>query len=85
MKPDTGGPAFPNISPAYDEQTKETYYHTREPGLTVRDYFAAKAMAALLGAIARNYAMSRIHEPEVATSAYWMADAMLKERNRGQE
>lgn len=52
-------------------------------GLTVRDYFAAKMLAAkMLAAIADNYEPE--NEPEfwegVAEVAYAAADAMMKER-----
>ena len=57
----TGGPAFP--------------YGTAYAGMTLRDYFAAKAMQAEM--------MNGVHEsdfPEYAGRAYKMADAMLKAR-----
>jgi len=43
-----------------------------EHGLTMRDYFAAKAMQAL--------AEKHSHEGDVSRNAYKIADAMLKER-----
>lgn len=60
-KRDDGGPAFPMI----DED-----YFLR--GMTLRDYFAAKAMQATVDP-ARPYT-------QIATLAYEVADAMLKER-----
>lgn len=46
--------------------------------LSVRDYFAAKAMAAYIAAMHGNPP-----EPETtAECAYFMADAMLAERNK---
>jgi hypothetical protein len=67
----TGGPAFP--SSEYDPQYDRTF-HTG--GMTLRDYFAAKAMAAEM--------VSGIHEDGfawTAARAYKMADAMLQARN----
>ena len=58
----TGGPAFPIGIP----EAKIVY-----TGLSIRDYFAAKAMQALMR---ENYFES------TARNAYHMADAMLKER-----
>lgn len=65
-----GGPAFPKIS--HDLQYKQI---TSTSGMTLRDYFAAKAMQALLS------------EPKVtrdlllyAHAAYEVADAMLEAR-----
>ena len=46
-------------------------------GMTLRDYFAAKAMQAYLPDAMENNAT----EGELAWSAYKMADAMLKARN----
>lgn len=57
----TGGPAFPI-------RATENIVYT---GMTLRDYFAAKAMQALMR---ENYFES------TARSAYHMADIMLEER-----
>ena len=66
---DTSGPAFPT-----DEYYDEKRYSVMH-GMTLRDYFAAKAMAAYLTTDGRG------NVPEnVAWFAYRQADAMLKER-----
>lgn len=65
---DNGGPAFPITG---------THEQVLEIGVTLRDYFAAKAMAAYLVA-------SPEYRPPVesfAIAAYQMADAMLKARS----
>jgi hypothetical protein len=62
MSKDTGGPAFP------------LFAATGYPGMTLRDYFAAKAMQAL----AQKYS----HEGDISRNAYKIADAMLKARER---
>ena len=66
---DNGGPAFPIVGQPFD---------VHGIGITMRDYFAAKAMEGLL---------SRLHRPlwsqdgiDVAENAYFMADHMLKAR-----
>ena len=74
MSKETGGTAFP---------VENLTYH---PGMTLRDYFAAKAMQGLIscpdwredagedvGMDASDY---------TASAAYIMADAMLKARNQ---
>ena len=62
MSTDTGGPAFPYVCDAdFDYGT----------GMTLRDYFAAKAMQSL---VHQNY------YEVAAKQAYEMADAMLKAR-----
>ena len=51
--------------------------HLAEPvtaGMTLRDYFAAKAMQGLMDAA--------MPMPEIADAAYAMADAMLKARQK---
>ena len=46
-------------------------------GMTLRDYFAAKAMQ---GMIAADYNLAPEYVPSIAASAYVLADAMLKAR-----
>ena len=61
----TGGPAFPAHTIAIHQ------------GTTLRDYFAAKAMHAMLAQPNRKETVS----PQVyASAAYHMADAMLEAR-----
>ena len=78
----TGGPAFPQT-----EVDRDGLAVTHQTGLTMRDYFAAKAMQSI-------YAANVEWEPtgtpmdeeslqvlaDVAQDAYKMADAMLKAR-----
>lgn len=52
-----------------------------EHGLTMRDYFAAKALQGFL-AYAANKGIYIPPDDELATSAYQMADAMMKARNQ---
>ena len=68
MSKDNGGPAFPELN------TEASY---RESGMTLRDYFAAKAMPALLLEMHQT-GMAPIKG--IAAVAYEMADAMLLER-----
>jgi hypothetical protein len=72
---DTGGPAFPN----------EGFNGWGKPqeGMTLRDYFAAKAMQGLMGRSWADSATGKLPEnlhAVWATAAYQMADAMLKAR-----
>ncbi len=69
-KTNTGGPAFPLHN--HGVQTLGLHYS----GMTLRDYFAAKAMQAYLPDAMNHNAT----EGELAWSAYKMADAMLKAR-----
>lgn len=68
-------PAFPRpASPAH-----EYGFHKHQDGMTLRDYFAAKAMQTFLqtnsGVIGCNQ-----YEYRIAEDAYDIADAMLKAR-----
>ena len=75
-----GGYAFPIPDTHYPNG--EVHYGT--PGMTLRDYFAAKAMQALIGQPARwaNSAGSlKMSENDyLGAFSYGMADAMLKAR-----
>jgi hypothetical protein len=76
MSANTGGPAFPS---AQLDTTTLTYKYVE--GMTLRDYFAAKALESILymdrgsGIIGVNN-----HEHYCAKDAYRVADAMLKAR-----
>jgi hypothetical protein len=65
----TGGPAFP--TEVWDAEGVPQ--HTQ--GMTLRDYFAAKAMQTLLQSKDSSFAQD-------AEDAYIMADEMLKARER---
>ena len=65
-----GGPAFPSAGDG-----NETWAHE---GMTLRDYFAAKAMQGILAGWASGLPPSSI----AAEAAYDLADAMLKARNK---
>jgi hypothetical protein len=67
---DTGGPAFPTD---HNKNVAE--------GMTLRDYFAAKAMQAYINAYPGGSPDHRDAPIWVPSLAYEMADAMLKERS----
>ena len=69
----TGGPAFPHTR----------YYSKEHPigfeiGMTLRDYFAAKAINAILNANMVN--RFDMKWETIAREAYWCADAMMEAR-----
>lgn len=66
-----GGPAFPTEN---EHQSGNSTWHYE--GMTLRDYFAAKAMQ---GFFAESSTMSI---KDIAEWSYKMADAMLKERDK---
>lgn len=69
MSNNTGGPAFP--SPA-------GVAHITEQGMTLRDYFAAKAMQAMLSDDPDYHQKYKFID--LADFSYQCADAMLKAR-----
>jgi hypothetical protein len=70
----TGGPAFPvPLNPGQSWQGMSPC-----DGMTLRDYFAAKAMQAL---ISSPHCPDEFDYKPVAEAAYGMADAMLKARD----
>jgi hypothetical protein len=84
---DRGGCAFPNHP---DMAARLGCINSEsDAGMTLRDYFAAKAMQVILRSydIASSFEDSEVNDPEgmpilVAIDAYVMADAMLKARER---
>lgn len=68
IKTETGGPAFPTKRETLDPRTTGW---SMEQGMTMRDYFAAKAMQGLLASNAG------FDEQGIAHYAYLVADAML--------
>lgn len=74
----TGGPAFPQntqiVAPA-----GQVLHQGFMGGMTLRDYFAAKAMQGML-ACSNLDAKLKADAGLIATSAYQFADAMLKAR-----
>lgn len=89
--PDDGGPAFPRQHAVVD--ANDLAFKLGHPGMSLRDYFAAKAMHAELvtaGALdgpAMALAQAALEAgqtiPErIAFNAYVLADAMLKARQK---
>lgn len=82
MSTNDGGPAFPRVCP---EDSEHTAWDT--PGMTLRDYFAAKVMQAFLSTPemlcgAMKGIESRDAAGVIAQAAYEQADAMLAERGK---
>lgn len=80
-----GGPAFP--MPAHYDDRVPWMSHHHQNGMSLRDYFAAKAMIALwsnpvwIASCTKQAGAFEIMDRLVAMRAYSMADAMLAERD----
>lgn len=77
MSDNTGGPAFPYSA----LQPGGPHIYADNHGMTLRDYFAAKAMQVIMipNPVTGQYAQASEFEA-CAVGAYKMADAMLKAR-----
>lgn len=75
----TGGPAFPSLNPTMtgiDSDGTERWETEPCGGLTMRDYFAAKAMQGMLA----NSRTEGTMAADVIDAAWAVADAMLEAR-----
>ena len=72
MRANNGGPAFPVTR--YVNADGETRESTPQ-GMTLRDYFAAKAMQQLVISV-----FKQEHVDGIVSASYIIADAMLKAR-----
>ena len=76
----TGGCAFPI---AYEMGSELALEVRVAHGMTLRDYFAAKALSGLISACSNDAQREGLGDPEhVAACAYGIADAMLKARQQ---
>lgn len=80
MTKETGGPAFPE----HLAVTESSEIHCGDAGMTLRDYFAAKALPTAMRAPWRDVGYVPVDGltdfQQYARLAYQMADAMLAER-----
>jgi len=79
MSKDTGGPAFPVQS--YVNADGETF-ESEPQGMTLRDYFAAKAMQGMLANPKLQEQILKAGQSWIEESAWAVADAMLKAREQ---
>ena len=67
----------PQAFPFFYESESE---YISQHGMTLRDYFAAKAMAAYITGVRSTN--TGVNIKEITESSYWAADEMLKERGK---
>jgi hypothetical protein len=83
---DTGGSAFPHIRKATmgEQQAasarRETLLTVEESGITLRDYFAAKALPSCILQCNEDYKDGLTFADYFAKKSYEIADAMIKAR-----
>ena len=73
-----GGPAFPQST--RDVRRDRAGAIHEEHGMTLRDYFAAKAMQAYLSSYPQGVIAGFLTIDDIAADAWDVADAMLAER-----
>ena len=76
-----------NVRPAFPVYFGENYEPSFEEGMSLRDYFAAKAMQAIIskkpfGVYKTFEERDKREDLSVAYGAYFYADAMLKAREK---
>ncbi len=84
---DFGGSAFPwkitvpvgSMNPFTGKEAENEEVHV-QAGMSIRDYFAAKALVALLGA--SEYRNNPYAHAEITRQAFQVADAMIAERSK---
>jgi len=90
-KPKDGGPAFPREDYQANAASSANGHFLGQEGMSLRDYFAAKAMHAELNTAGMNdeaatclaeaaHDAKQTIEERIAFNAYKVADAMLAER-----
>ena len=89
MNKETGGPAFPTPRLEMNDEGVVTAFAVMADGMTLRDYFAAKAMQSILRGydVVNSFEDEEVDDPEgmpnlIAQDAYVMADAMLEARKK---
>ena len=75
-----GGSAFPQVDSEWDDYDKKYGRVYSSGGMSLRDYFAAKAMQGFLAS--REYGGAAGNADTCAEWAYAHADAMLKARGK---
>lgn len=73
-----GGPAFPRAAGDY---TGTRHGNHAQTGLSLRDYFAAKAMQGIVASVGA----AQMRVDEAADFAYLIADAMLAAREQSEQ
>lgn len=78
MREKTGGAAFPTPRFMVDDESRILGFSIHTDGMSLRDYFAARAMQAII----TNHKLEECDDFVVAANAYQLADFMLEERNK---
>lgn len=86
MSKETGGPAFPQSGGFSNDGDPFDSKDMGGAGITMRDYFAAKAMQALIPAVLQRCEGLGTEYPDnnlgLAKAAYEVADAMISVRSQ---
>lgn len=79
MEQPNNPPAFPTVHREYDNHEERLW---NEDGMTLRDYFAIKALPYTLAMFGGGLATWENNYTKAVNRAYWIADAMLAEREK---
>ena len=81
MDKDDGGSAFPVVG--MQQRGDQQFVGVFANGMTLRDYFAARAITALVTLAGTRFSANKEQADDDARIAYQYADAMLKARANG--
>ena len=76
-----GGPAFPSLHYSDKDEVGDEREYASFEGMTLRDFFAAKAMQGFISAYGEIGKDARMNPANCAKWAYQQAEAMLAARN----
>jgi hypothetical protein len=82
MSRDNKQPAFPTIDWNQLGEAGEIVTYTDNPGMTLRDYFAAAAINSIITNCKMDGYIEETQEDMFAKRAYSVADAMLRAREK---
>ncbi len=82
MSKNDGGPAFPQTKDSWLSEGVRDDPRPVPDGMSLRDYFAAKAMEGWIASFPKDAEFKDGMEPRIAKFAYMVADAMLAEREK---
>lgn len=74
-----GGPAFPKTG-YFKPELEAVFDSENQDGMTLRDYFAAKAMQGMVSTVKFLKEAEGLNPDPLAVAAYEIADAMLEAR-----
>lgn len=83
MRTQDGGPAFPSSHDYGWSEKLKRYEAVGDKGMSIRDWFAGQFLMGLAAGQQRK--MTTLHARDISADCYKIADAMLAEREKGNQ